>query len=460
MRQKLKSSFHAIFVTVTMLTFCLVLRRGHVSALPPGSYLVYSIEMVGSSRRAPYLEMEAVAEILKHDPRLKLVLAVGNLTAGYVDARCYIGSGGGEIRVVVQDANSSYYTVQYTLALRNATLVCHPSAEGLSLLRGVDWLRGDRHLLARLEVFNVTRMLYVSTLDNGVYDEGGALLGEWLFWLPSSALAQNYTLILAHVTPARTTINSTLEGAGLCTLVGVNLTRTTTGAGYEVGGMEIPPTSLVSGYTVPYGVALIRYECSDEGSVGRLLSLLRSYYSSMPPEFRIHAAGSSIVVNYTAVSLFNSSGVDRKPWRLARRVEAWNLTGLACSRTNVNPVVELGGRLFVVAPFSNVQLVWERSTGVLVEASQSALYGDIPESAEAIAALSEYMGLEGGDTLYITYGLDGYVRLRLTETNVIRPPRYLGGPGEADIRAEILLTLAALAALALAAGVFRRGRRG
>jgi len=437
----------------------LLLFFHQVYAIPTGSYLVYKLAIEREAPHQSFPDIEAISEVEKHNPKVLLSLGVYNFSTGAEIKGCYIGADSGEVRVDILGANSSFYTVRYALILRNVTLACYPPAGGFSILKGVEWQRSGRLLLARLETLNVTRKLYVSRVDNGVYDEAGRLLGEWLFWLPESSRAQSYTVVLAHVASMITQITPELRGSGVATLVGVNLSRVEPGEGFTVGGVVVLPTSLVHGYVLPYGVVSIRYECLDDASTSNLLGMLKSYYASMPPEFKVARSGNTVTVNYAPLSLFNSTGLERKPWRFTTVTEASNLTSLKCTRVDTLPVAELGGRLLMVAAFSYACLVWERGTGVLLEVSHGGKFEESPMGTENIAVLSEYLGWEGEDAIYFTRSVKGFTSLKLVDTNVLKPPERLGSPGSPQALAETALALLALAAAVLAAVVSLLPRR-
>jgi len=440
----------ALIFVATLVFSCFQAR-----AIPAGSYLAYNITVADQGR----IRTERLGEVGKHSSGIELVIGLYNFSTGEELEACDVSADSGEVRVDILGANSSFYTVRYSLILRNATLTCYPPAEGFSILRGVEWQRGGSLLLARLETLNVTRKLYVSRVDNGVYDEAGRLLGEWLFWLPESSRAQSYTVVLAHVASMIAQITPELEGSGVATLVGVNLSRVEPGEGFTVGGVVVPPTSLVHGYVLPYGVVSIRYECLDDASASNLLGMLKSYYASMPPELKVARSGNTVVVNYTPLSLFNSTGLERKPWRFTTVTEASNLTLFKCTRIDTLPVVELGGRPLMVAALSYARLVWERGTGVLLEVSHGGMFGESPVGIENLAVLSEYLGWEGEDAIYFTRSVNGFTSLKLVETNVLKPPERLGSPGHPETLAETALALLALATVALGAAVLLQPKR-
>ncbi|QOJ78852.1 hypothetical protein IG193_08925 [Infirmifilum lucidum] len=441
---------------LTLLLLCALVYES-VTAIPSGSYMVYRIEPRERIQRTMRpLHEDAMAIISEQNPKIKFLLFLHNFTSRRSTLVCYIGVGGGEIRVAVLGANSSFYTVRYTLALYNATLACMHIAQNLSLFREVEWARKGRYLVTRLDVFNVTRLHYVSARDNGVYDEGGNLLGEWLFWLPEATLKQGYTLVLAHLHPAEATLPSGAEGDGVAVLLGVNFSKAVKGPGYRVGNVVIPPTSLVQGSTVQSEAFLIHYKCKDSFSRDSLLALLFKYfYSSAPPEFKLYVVGNDIWVNHTAMTSFNRSGTERKPWRLVPyEYVVINSSELGCMRIDRDAVVELSGKMFLVSLFY-YRALWDRSTGVLVELSQEP--SENPFSSETPAVLSEYLGSERGDSLYAVQSIDYYFSLRLVDTNVIKPPSHLGSPGRPDTRAESVLVAAVVAGVLLyATGIVGR----
>ncbi|UNQ73694.1 hypothetical protein [Infirmifilum sp. NZ] len=442
----------ALILVVTLVFSCFQAR-----AIPPGSYLVYNITTCDADQGR--IRTEALGEVGKHSSGIELVLGLYNFSTGEELEACDVSADSGEVRVDILGANSSFYTVRYSLILRNVTLACYPPAEGFNILKGIEWQRNGRLLLARLETLNVTRMLYVSRVDNGVYDEAGRLLGEWLFWLPERSRAQSYTVVLAHVASMIAQITPGLEGSGIATLVGVNLSKVEPGEGFTVGGIMVPPTSLIHGYVLPYGVVSIRYECLDEASTSNLLGMLKGYYASMPPEFKVARSGNTIVVNYTPLSLFSSTGLERKPWRFTTVTEASNLTLFKCKRVDTLPVAELGGRLLMVAAFSYARLVWERGTGVLLEVSHGGMFEESPMGTENLAVLSEYLGWEGEDAIYFTRGVKGFTSLKLVDTNALKPPERLGSPGSPEALAETTLALLALVTVALGSAVLLQPKR-
>jgi len=441
----------ALILVATLVFSCFQAR-----AIPAGSYLVYNITTCDDQGR---IRNEALGEVGKHSSGIELVIGLYNFSTGEELEACDVSADSDEVRVDILGANASFYTVRYSLILRNATLACYPPAEGFSILKGIEWQRNGSLLLARLETLNVTRKLYVSRVDNGVYDEAGRLIGEWLFWLPERSRAQSYTVVLAHMASMITQITPELEGSGVATIVGVNLSRVEPGEGITVGGVVVPPTDLVHGYVLPYGVVSIRYECLDDASTSNLLGMLKSYYASMPPEFKVTRSGNTILVNYTPLSLFNSTGLERKPWRFTTVTEASNLTLFKCKRVDTLPVVELGSRPLMAASLSYARLVWERGTGILLEVSHGGMFEESPVGTENIAVLSEYLGWEREDAIYFTRSINGFTSLKLVDTNALKPPERLGLPGGPEVVTETALALLALVTVALGSVVLLQPKR-
>ncbi|QOJ78850.1 hypothetical protein IG193_08915 [Infirmifilum lucidum] len=445
-------------LTLLALFLLFLLAYSSAVAVPSGSYMVYRIDAQESgSGVPPFVGEEAVAIISRNNPRIKLLVQLSNFTDGSHEQVCYIGAGGGEIRIHVLSANSSFYTVQYAFILYNATLACKHEAQSLGLFRGVEWVHEGNYLVAQPRALNITRLRYVSARDNGVYDEGGNLLGEWLFWLPEATLKQGYTLVLAHLHPAKISPELSLEGCGVAVLLGVNFSKAVKGPGYRVGNVVIPPTSLVQGSTVRYGLLYSHVKCEDRASRDYVLSLYRTYVSP-PPELKEHVADNSIWTINTAMTSFNVSGAERKPWRLVPSETTTNVSGVRCVITTKGADVELSGRLFLVPPLLySYEALWDRSTGVLVELSQELT--EFLFSSETPAVLSEYLGFEGKDAIYTLLCLNCYLSVRLVDTNVLKPPSYLGSPGRPDTRVETAFTaLILVGVLACATGAMGYAR--
>lgn len=429
MKLSLLYACYAMFLCVTSLAFAHPIVRLR--------YVVQPVELKFWERTPSAAFLESIAReafsLVNASPRVitKVDVMIGR------DESCFCFLGFDSLEVVVEKFDTR---VNLSYVFRNFALACrreHASHfDWLTRLAPVRVERGE-YVLWLSAVFTKLTTLLLDPETGEVRDaETGTPLGEWIYQLRRGELGRNSTVVLAAYQPL---LIEGREGiGGVATIVYVNFSQT---AGWDYvlndGRVKVSAARTAVGtsrYSNKY--ASILHGLPPEVTVEQFKRLLPPHFQFVDFSNGTYAVVCSYIYDsYEEVKKF-------KPWTLEKVHRTLRYEGLS-PVVEVVGVVSYGGSTYEVFPLLPVTLVYDRVTGVLLEAIPGL--PEIPwlHLDHLPSPLPNYFGASLWSVLS-----EQPLALRLVESSLHKEEVKLGGIGKVDSTAQaVAVALAALIVL-------------
>lgn len=412
-------------------------------------YIVQPVEIEYWERKpdATFLERRAheAFRLVNASPRIVTILEVMTKFDDPERKFTFCFFGFHSLEIVIEKLNTR---VNISYIFWNFSFVCY--GEGGEYFwwlvnRAPQPVRREEYLFWLSNIFVFTRSLTVDPVTGDVRDvETGEPLGEWVYQLRQWELGRNSTVVLATCRPLPT------DGFnGHATIVYVNFSLTA-GKDYVLNnGKVIVSTVRTTVGTSLYSnrYATIIYGLPTGFTVDQAKRLT-------PPGFRFADFGNGtyalmcdhIYDTYEKVK-------ELKPWILERERREHRYDK-APPWVDIIGVVRYGGASYRVTPLFSVTLVYDRVTGVLLEAVPGLPEVPWLHLDHLPPPLPNYFGASIWRVIS-----EKPLALRLVESSLHEPEAKLGGVGRVDVTAHAAIVAAAALIVLLQAERRRLVRR-